>query len=135
MSNSDLNEYLWVCLYCLWIVSPVLLCCCFPAERVINRFEKELLSANLGTICGFIFFEIVPVIIRHNSGGESVQTYINSCTIMLGMLFGFFLGILHRMTEDHHHEHNDSEIQNPSDSAKNPENKGCLSCMSVHAII
>ena len=117
-----LTEYLWVIVYCAWIVSPVALCCCFPAGKVINKFEKELLSANLGSMCGFIFFEIVPVIIRHDIQDET-QIYIVSCTILLGMLFGLFLSILHQMME-----HNHEPIQMPSFTEGEQAKPNCLSC-------
>ena len=125
MSQSEsLSQYLWISLYCLWIVSPVILCCFFPffAKKVVNKFEKELLSANLGSICGFVFFEIVPVIIKDKTMNET-QIYVASCTILLGILFGFFLGMLHQIME--HNNHN-NPIQNALET-KNSETK-CLSC-------
>ena len=121
MSQDTLTEYLWVILYCAWIVSPVVLCCCFPAEKAISKFEKELLSANLGSICGFIFFEIVPVIIRDKTMDET-QIYVVSCTILLGILFGFFLSILHKFMDNH------DAIQTTLDSETKQAKSNCLSC-------
>ena len=124
MAEDTLTEYLWVIAYCAWIVSPVTLCCCFPAGKVISKFEKELLSANLGSMCGFIFFEIVPVIIRHDIGDET-QIYIVSCTILIGMLFGLFLSMLHQLME---HSHESKPIRTPSQSEGEQTKSNCLSC-------
>ena len=126
--EDSLSEYLWVIVYCAWIVSPVALCCCFPAGKVINKFEKELLSANLGSMCGFIFFEIVPVIIRDDIKDET-QIYFVSCTILIGMLFGFFLSMLHQLME---HNHEPKPIQTTCKPEGEQPKSNCLSCYVLY---
>eukprot|EP01084_Bolivina_argentea_P124270 220211_1 len=102
------------------IVSPVLLCICFPAQKYIAKFQKELLVCSLGTICAFCFLDIIPVIIKDaNHHGltkpaNKIQLYLFSCTILIGMLFAAFLGCLHNIMEHKHCEQNVDSKEEPS---------------------
>ena len=146
-------EYLPIIGYSSLIVSPVLLCACFPAKKYIAKFQRELLTASLGTICGFIFFEIIPAILHdhlQHSFDELIESadkktqlihplihklemekshingvYTLSCTILLGMIFAALLNVLHEwMEHEHCHQENDKDFNQAS------EKKGsCISCM------
>ena len=129
--------------YSFLIVSPVLLCFCFPAQTYIGRFQKELLAASFGTICGFTFFEVIPAIIKdahsHILNGNvklspeqrNIKIWLLSCTIFGGMLFAALLGLLHEVMEHKHCEQTKDDTI-CSSSKTTPSSKlrfQCLSCM------
>ena len=134
--HSDGAGYLETVGYSFLVVSPVLLCFCFPAQKYIGRFQKELLAASFGTICGFTFFEIIPRIINDahahiltdqpgvapEDRNVKPQIWLLSCTIFIGMLFAAMLGALHEVME---HKHCDES----SDPNSKDGSKACLSCM------
>lgn len=153
-------EYLRITGYSTLIVSPVCLCACFPAQKVIIKLQKELLAASIGSICGFIFFEIIPAIINDcitNAFKDAVgqiqstqklpvsnaihslqqnnknQMYLLSNSILFGMLFAFFLGILHESMEHKHCSENNVAplILNKPKKPKKAWCRCSLSCMFV----
>ena len=123
------------------IVSPILLVFCFPAQKYIAKLQKELLASSLGTIAGFLFFEIIPDIVIegqhfvHTHEGHShvdkLKVLILSNTIFVGIIFAGILGSLHEFLESkesHGHGEPSSGSDN-SDATKEKSRKNCLSCM------
>lgn len=108
------------------MIVPTILVGLILPKKWILRWDKQILSCSIGTICAFLFIEVIPHTI-HDIGEKFTEyNYDKSPTsciyfglvILFGMILAGSLELLEH--DDHHHAESEANVSNGSTNTDTP---------------